>query len=125
MRTEHASPGAGVDIDLSADLNAQDDDGLGWSTIADAHEPDRVRPGSMLLVRNRYGQAVVRILAIDDTARFTSRSSPAPWRRIGTCSDGLSRELVVNAIVNAAPTSMPTATHESSSPTDRIGPVTR
>ena len=24
------------DIDLTADLNAQDDDGLGWSTLADA-----------------------------------------------------------------------------------------
>lgn len=66
MRTEHASPGAGMDIDLTADLNAQDDDGLGWSTLADARDPDRVRPGVMLLAGNRYGQAVVRIVAVDD-----------------------------------------------------------
>lgn len=55
-----------MDIDLTADLNAQDDDGLGWSTLAGAHDPDRVRPGVMLLAGNRYGQAVVRIVAVDD-----------------------------------------------------------
>lgn len=54
------------DIDLTADLNAQDDDGLGWSTLADAREPSRVRPGAMLLAGNRYGRAVVRITAVDD-----------------------------------------------------------
>jgi hypothetical protein len=54
------------DIDLTADLNAQDDDGLGWSTLADARDPSRVRPGAMVLAGNRYGQAVVRIVAVDD-----------------------------------------------------------
>ena len=66
MRTEHASPGAGMDIDLTADLNAQDDDGLGWSTLADADDPSCVRPGAMLLAGNRHGQAVVRIVSVDD-----------------------------------------------------------
>ncbi len=55
-----------MDIDLTADLNAQDDDGLGWSTLADAQVPDRVRPGVMLLAGNRHGQAVVRVVAVDD-----------------------------------------------------------
>ncbi len=54
------------DIDLTADLNAQDDDGLGWSTLADARDHSRVRPGAMLLAGNRYGRAVVRITAVDD-----------------------------------------------------------
>lgn len=54
------------DIDLTADLNAQDDDGLGWSTLADSRDPSRVRPGAMLLAGNRYGRAVVRIVAVDD-----------------------------------------------------------
>lgn len=54
------------DIDLTADLNAQDDDGLGWSTLTDARNPARVRPGAMLLAGNRYGRAVVRIVAVDD-----------------------------------------------------------
>jgi hypothetical protein len=54
------------DIDLVADLNAQDDDGLGWSTLADARDPNRVRPGAMLLAGNSQAQAVVRVAAVDD-----------------------------------------------------------
>lgn len=54
------------DIDLVADLNAEDDDGLGWSTVADARHPQRVVPGAMLLAGNRHGQAVVRVVAVDD-----------------------------------------------------------
>lgn len=53
------------DLDLVADLNAQDDDGLGWSTIADAASPDRVRPGAMLLAGNDQARAVVRVVAVD------------------------------------------------------------
>lgn len=55
-----------MDIDLVADLNAQDDDGLGWSTLGDARQPDEVRPGVMLLAGNRYGWAVVRVVDVDD-----------------------------------------------------------
>jgi hypothetical protein len=54
------------DIDLRADLNAQDDDGNGWSLLSNAREPSRVRRGAMLLPGNRYAQAVVRVLAVDD-----------------------------------------------------------
>jgi hypothetical protein len=54
------------EIDLVADLNAQDDDGLGWSTLADAREGADVVPGAMLLAGNHAGRAVVRIAAIDD-----------------------------------------------------------
>lgn len=54
------------DIDLNADLNAQDDDGLGWSTLRDARAPDHIVVGAMVLAGNKYGQAVVRIVAVDD-----------------------------------------------------------
>jgi hypothetical protein len=54
------------DVDLTPDLNAQDDDGLGWSTLAAARGPSRVRAGAMLLAGNRYGRAVVRVAAVDD-----------------------------------------------------------
>lgn len=54
------------DLDLVADLNAQDDDGLGWSTLADAHPPERVRFGAMLLAGNSQALAVVRVVAIDE-----------------------------------------------------------
>lgn len=58
MDTEH-------DVDLMADLNAQDDDGLGWSVMADARDPDRVLPGAMLLAGNLEARAVVRIVTVD------------------------------------------------------------
>jgi len=54
------------DLDLVADLNARDDDGLGWSTLADAHTPERVRAGAMLLAGNSQARAVVRVVAVDD-----------------------------------------------------------
>lgn len=54
------------DLDLIADLNAQDDDGLGWSTLADAIVPDCVRPGAMLLAGDSHARAVVRVVAVDD-----------------------------------------------------------
>lgn len=54
------------DLDLVADLNAQDDDGLGWSTLADAIAPDRVRPDAMLLAGDSQARAVVRVVAVDD-----------------------------------------------------------
>ena len=54
------------DIDLDADLNAQDDDGLGWSTLGDARVPERVVAGAMILAGNKHGQAVVRIVAVDN-----------------------------------------------------------
>jgi hypothetical protein len=57
-------------VDLVADLNAQDDDGLGWSTLADAVSPDRVRPGAMLLAGNDQARAVVRVVAVDDDGQI-------------------------------------------------------
>lgn len=53
-------------LDLVADLNAQDDDGLGWSTLADARTPSRVRVGAVLLAGNRLARAVVRVVSVDD-----------------------------------------------------------
>lgn len=58
------------DLDLVADLNAQDDDGLGWSALTDASAPERVVPGAMLLAGNRDAQAVVRVVAVDDDGQI-------------------------------------------------------
>jgi hypothetical protein len=54
-----------IDVDLIADLNAEDDDGFAWSTLADARRPARVVPGSVLLAGNQAARAVVRIVAVD------------------------------------------------------------
>lgn len=32
-----------LELDVIADLNAEDDDGLRWSTLSDEHDADRVR----------------------------------------------------------------------------------
>ena len=53
-------------IDLVADLNAEDDEGLGWSTLREARDPARIRPGVMLVAGNRHAQAVVRVVAVDE-----------------------------------------------------------
>lgn len=57
-------------IDLDADLKAQDDDSLGWLTLADARDPSRVVPGAMLLAGKRAAQAVLRIVAVDDDGQI-------------------------------------------------------
>ena len=67
-----------ADIDLVADLNAQDDDGNGWSLIRDARDPDRVRVGCMLLAGNSQATAVVRVTALDDDGQIHFVILPGP-----------------------------------------------
>lgn len=54
-----------IQIDLPADLNAQDDDGLGWSILREAAKPNDVRPGIYLVAGNEQASAVVRIVNVD------------------------------------------------------------
>ena len=54
------------EIDLVADLNAEDDEGLGWSVLSDARDAYQVRPGAVLMAGNRYAKAVVRVVAVDE-----------------------------------------------------------
>ncbi len=67
-----------ADIDLVADLNAQDDDGSGWSVLADARDPARVRLGRMLLAGNAQATAVVRVTAVDDDGQVHFAILPGP-----------------------------------------------
>jgi hypothetical protein len=57
-------------IDLAADLNEEDDEGFGWSTLSEARDPGKVRPGVMLVAGNRQAWAVVRVVAIDDDGQM-------------------------------------------------------
>lgn len=66
------------EIDLVADLNAQDDDGHGWGLLSDARDPSRVTIGHMLLVGNSQAIAVVRVLAIDDDGQVHFAILPGP-----------------------------------------------
>jgi hypothetical protein len=52
-------------IDLEADLNSQDDEGLGWSVLLDARDPDSVVPGATLVAGNEMATAIVRVVAVD------------------------------------------------------------
>ena len=45
-----------IEIDLPADLNAQDDDGLGWSILRETPQPTEVRPGVNLVAGNSKPQ---------------------------------------------------------------------
>jgi hypothetical protein len=53
-------------IDLVADLNAEDDEGFGWSTLRDARDASLIHPGVMLVAGNRQAKAVVRVVAVDE-----------------------------------------------------------
>jgi len=77
---------ADLDIDLTVDLNAQDDGELGWSTFGDARDPSHVRPGVMLLAGNLNGRAVARVTAVDQDGQVHFIILP-PVRspRTGTC----------------------------------------
>jgi hypothetical protein len=57
------------EVDLVADLNVEDDRGVGWSTLADAEDPSKVRPGAMLVAGDDHRQAVVRVLTVDADGR--------------------------------------------------------
>lgn len=66
------------EIDLLADLNAQNDDGNGWALLADARHPSRVLAGRMLLAGNEQATAVVRVVAVDDDGQVHFTILPGP-----------------------------------------------
>jgi len=70
--------GAADEIDLVADLNAQDDDGNGWSLLRDARDPARVGVGRMLLAGNSRATAVVHVTAIDNDGQVHFVILPGP-----------------------------------------------
>lgn len=78
MRTDPKRGALMDDLDLVADLNAQDDDGCGWSTLADAPAPARVRAGAMLLAGNCQARAVVRVVAVDEDGQVHFSILPGP-----------------------------------------------
>ena len=53
-------------VDLVADLNDMDDEGNGWSLLADARDVSRVAVGGSLIAGNSQAVAVVRVLAVDE-----------------------------------------------------------
>ena len=66
------------EIDLVADLNAEDDDGYGWALLSEARDPARVAVGRMLLAGNSQAIAVVRVVAVDDDGQVHFTILPGP-----------------------------------------------
>ena len=73
-------------IDLVADLNAQDDDGYGWSMLSDAREPSAVKVGAILVAGNSQAVALVRVMAVDDDGQVHFRIPPASISKAATSS---------------------------------------
>jgi len=71
------------DLDVIADLTAEGDDGLGWSTLPDARAPERVLHGVMLLAGNESAKAVVRVVAVDEDGQIHFSILPG-----SVCSSG-------------------------------------
>ena len=67
--------------DLRADLNAEDDDGLNWTLLEDAQDPDRVRPGAVLTAGTPTAWAWVRIVQVDDDGQV--HFQPIPTSELG------------------------------------------
>jgi hypothetical protein len=55
-----------VDLDLRADLNSEDDEGLNWATLSDAEHPEDVKPGAVLGAGTDGFWSWVRIEAVDE-----------------------------------------------------------
>jgi hypothetical protein len=54
-----------MDIDLDADLNAEDDEGLNWTVLSAAAHREAIRPGAVVTAgRDRYW-SWVRIVRVD------------------------------------------------------------
>jgi hypothetical protein len=68
------------EIDLAADLNSEDDDGLGWSLLSDARDPSVVRAGAMLVAGNIQARAVVRVVAVDEDGQVHFTVLPGPLK---------------------------------------------
>jgi hypothetical protein len=55
-----------MELDLWADLNSEDDEGLNWTMLSKATSPEDVRPGAILKAGTETAWSWVRIEAVDD-----------------------------------------------------------
>lgn len=53
-------------VDLEVDLNTMDETGLPWAFLDEAPDPDRIVPGTRILVGAGNVRAVATVVDIDD-----------------------------------------------------------
>jgi hypothetical protein len=54
-----------MDIELDADLNAEDDEGLNWSVLSAAAHPERIEPGAVITGGRDRLWLWVRVVRVD------------------------------------------------------------
>jgi hypothetical protein len=69
-----------MQIDLTVDLNNEDDSGLPWTFLDEARDPSLIREGAWIVVGEGSGRAVAQVVEIeDDIVRV--RPLPGPVER--------------------------------------------
>jgi hypothetical protein len=63
--------------ELRADLNHEDDDGLGWTLLSGADRPELVRPDAVLRAGTERFWSWVRVAAVDDDGQVHFRQITA------------------------------------------------
>lgn len=69
VRRAHYEPpeeGPDTELDVRADLNCEDDDGLNWALLVKAVHPERVEPGAVLRAGTERSWSWVRVVAVDE-----------------------------------------------------------
>lgn len=64
-------------IDLTADLNAEDDEGRNWALLSGAGRPDMVKPGAVLRAGTPRFWSWVRVEIVDPDAQVHFRQISA------------------------------------------------
>jgi len=64
-------------IDLQADLNREDDDGLGWALLSGADRPEIVLPDAVLRAGTEKFWSWVRVATVDDDGQVHFRQISA------------------------------------------------
>jgi hypothetical protein len=70
-------------IDIVADLNAQDDEGLCWTTLSSAVDPSLIAPGAVSIAGNVQARARVRVVTVDDDGQVHLEILRGPANRGG------------------------------------------
>jgi hypothetical protein len=61
------------ELDITADLNAEDDEGLNWALLRSASDPSVVVPGAVLRAGMERAWSWVQIVAVDDDGQVHFR----------------------------------------------------
>jgi hypothetical protein len=49
-------------VDIGADLNDEDDSGYIWTFLDEAHDPDRISPGALVVAGDQDAAAVCQVV---------------------------------------------------------------